>query len=255
MISRRKTIGTLCDALRTEDKARLKAIRSLLKPSATKQASPAKKVQPAEQTSAPLTLETLRKAAEAMAAKTEGITIKPAKDRDYRHDRKDAIVIESRSDYRDPSGKHVDRKNSYHRLVAFRKALAAKFPGKVGWLPKPYEQGYDGLTKFVTTSWRTVVSILKEPEPPKQNSLKTFARQTVQSASKVSRSKRFGPDLVFISDVGSTPAFKNKLKEAYDRDLIELVKADMPQALPPEKLQKSKIKTRTVDLVFIRVPS
>lgn len=95
----------------------------------------------------------------------------------------------------------------------------------------------------------------KKSETAKNPVLSAFARQILQKAAKVPRSKRFGSDLVFISDVGTSPAFKNRLKEAYDQDLIELVKADMPQALPLEKIQKSKVKSRTVDLVFIRVPS
>lgn len=248
MISRRKTIGTLCDALQAQGDAGERAIQSLLKPSTARRTAPKKAGDSA------LTLTKLRQTAETMASKTEGITIKPAKDADYRHDRDDAILIESRAEYYDPSGKRVSRKDSYRKLLAFRKALTDRFPGKVSWLRKPYAQGSWGLTKFDTSSWRTVVSILKKPEPsPQAPDLKTFARQTFQKASKVPRSKRFGPNLVFIGDVGKGAPFKEKLKQAYDQDLIDLVKADMPQALPQDKLKESALKGRTVTFHFIRV--
>lgn len=84
-------------------------------------------------------------------------------------------------------------------------------------------------------------------------SLAAFARKTKQAAAAVPRSKRFGEDLIYISDVGTGKPFKERLFEAYQNDLIELAKADMPQALPAGKLRDSAVEGRTVTYHFIRV--
>ena len=92
------------------------------------------------------------------------------------------------------------------------------------------------------------------------DNLASFAKKAKQAAKTVPVSRRFGDTLVYIADAWdnmkdsySLVLFKAKLLKAYDRDLIELAKPDMPQALPQDRLRRSIIKGRAIDLAFIRV--